>query len=142
MNKHELYHCNFQEFIRAESNRLGFVELLGSSLSLSPKVARRDTSIKTFIPHKRTLKEIFESGKQGNIDDASLAEESLSILNLNGKSVHGMDSNSHSSMYEMYFPFIRGHYENPTDIPKAKLYHWIKKVRFANSPAGVTEIHI
>lgn len=100
-------------------------------MSLSPKVARRDTSIKTSIPHTRTLKEIFENGQQGNIDDASLARESLSILNLHEKSICEMDSNSHISMYEMYFPFIRGHYSaNASDMPKTKLYTWIKKVRW------------
>lgn len=127
-----------KEFIRAESNRLGFDELLGSSMSLSPKVARRDTSIKTSIPHTRTLKEIFENGQQGNIDDASLAKESLSILNLHEKSICEMDSNSHISMYEMYFPFIRGHYSaNASDMPKTKLYTWIKK----NIPEDIQPVY-
>ena len=27
----------------------------------------------------------------------------------------------------MYCPFVRGHYENNRDIPKCKLYEWLRK---------------
>ena len=28
---------------------------------------------------------------------------------------------------EMYCPFVRGHYENNIDVPKSKLYEWLRK---------------
>ena len=69
-----------QEHIRTLSNELGFDKTLSSSLSLSPKVARRDTSIQATVPHKRILAELIDSSEKGNIDDKSLSKEILSIL--------------------------------------------------------------
>ncbi len=36
---------------------------------------------------------------------------------------------------EMYCPFIRGHYVNPTDIPKAYLVTWLRK-KYGNDHEG------
>ena len=68
-----------KEYIRSESQRLGFSEMLSSSSS-PIKTARRDPSIKNLIPRIRSLKEISESGKHGNIDDNSLADEIMTML--------------------------------------------------------------
>ena len=118
----------FQEHIRTLSNKLGFDKMLGSSLSLSPKVARRDTSIKATIPHKRVLTELINSSEKGNIDDKSLLNEVLSILNIQHGENRIDELKNQSCIYEMYIPFIRGHYKEATDIPKTKLFLWMKQV--------------
>ena len=92
------------------------------------KIARRDTSIKTLTPHRRSLEDVIKSGKEGNIDDSSLANEVISLLK-SPQEISGIDSNSQKYIYEMYFPFIRGHWsDNGVDIPKTKLLRWVKKV--------------
>ena len=117
-----------QEHIRTLSNELGFDKTLSSSLSLSPKVARRDTSIQATVPHKRILAELIDSSEKGNIDDKSLSKEILSILEQKINEEEIEDIKKQSCIYEMYVPFIRGHYKEPMDIPKTKLFLWMKKV--------------
>ena len=117
-----------QEHIRTLSNELGFDKTLSSSLSLSPKVARRDTSIQATVPHKRILAELIDSSEKGNIDDKSLSKEILSILEQKINEEELEDIKKQSCIYEMYVPFIRGHYKEPMDIPKTKLFLWMKKV--------------
>ena len=117
-----------QEHIRTLSNELGFDKTLSSSLSLSPKVARRDTSIQATVPHKRILTELIDSSEKGNIDDQSLSKEILSILEQKINAEEMEDIKKQSCVYEMYVPFIRGHYKEPMDIPKTKLFLWMKKV--------------
>lgn len=102
--------------------------MLGSSLSLSPKVARRDTSIKATIPHKRVLTELIDNGEKGNIDDESLSNEIISILNKEYGESKIDELKDQSCIFEMYIPFIRGHYKEAIDIPKTKLFLWMKQV--------------
>ena len=97
-------------------------------MSLSPKVARRDTSIQATVPHKRILTELIDSSEKGNIDDQSLSKEILSILEQKINAEEMEDIKKQSCVYEMYVPFIRGHYKEPMDIPKTKLFLWMKKV--------------
>ena len=117
-----------QEHIRTLSNELGFDKTLSSSLSLSPKVARRDTSIQATIPHKRLFTELVDSSEKGNVDDKSVSKEILSILEQEFDKDKMEDIKKQSCIYEMYIPFIRGHYKEPMDIPKTKLFLWMKKV--------------
>ena len=73
--------------------------------------------------------EVIESGDKGNIDDESLSNEIISILK-NEFNENEIDYfKSQSSIYEMYIPFVRGHYKEPMDIPKTKLFLWMKQVR-------------
>ena len=73
--------------------------------------------------------EVIESGDKGNIDDKSLSNEIISILK-NEFNENEIDYfKSQSSIYEMYIPFVRGHYKEPMDIPKTKLFLWMKQVR-------------
>ena len=103
--------------------------MLNSSVSMPHKVARRDTSIKTIKPHRRSLMEVFESGKNGNTDDSSLANEVISSLKKRTTHKDEIDSNLQNYIYEMYLPFIRGHWSNNgVDIPKTKLLRWMKEV--------------
>ena len=123
-----MIYIHFKDYISSESNRLGYNETLGVSLCSSPKIARRDTSIKSSIPNCRAMKELIESGKKGNIDDSCLTKEVCSILNSQGKDLRSINDSTNSSVYEMYMPFIRGHYDNTIEIPKTSLCRWIKKV--------------
>lgn len=116
-----------KEHIRTMSNKIGFDKMLGSSLSLSPKVARRDTSIKATIPHKRVLTELIDSSEKGNIDDKSLSNEIVSILNMEYGESKIDELKDQGCIYEMYIPFIRGHYKEAIDIPKTKLFLWMKQ---------------
>ena len=97
-------------------------------MSLSPKVARRDTSIQATVPHKRVLSELIDSSEKGNVDDESLKNEIFSILKQESGENRTEDLGNQSCIYEMYIPFVRGHYREPMDIPKTKLFLWMKKV--------------
>ena len=76
--------------------------------------------------HSRTVQKQYE---EGNIDDASLANEMLSLLEKQKQEINEIDSKSQNYVYEMYNPFIRGHWsDNGIDIPKTKLLRWMQKV--------------
>ena len=97
---------------------------------MGSNVARRDTSNHTAVPNIRSLQELKQSGQNGNIDDASLASEISSILALEIEDLKESETNAGYFVYEMYMPFIRGHYDNTIEIPKTKLLRWIKKVSY------------
>ena len=74
-----------------------FQETLRNSVT-NQKLVRRE---KTVRPQKRKLCEL-------EADDLKIDEQLEELT-------------------EMYCPFVRGHYENNIDVPKSRLYEWLRK---------------
>ena len=74
-----------------------FQETLRNSVT-NQKLVRRE---KTVRPQKRKLSEL-------EADDLKIDEQLEELT-------------------EMYCPFVRGHYESNIDVPKSKLYEWLRK---------------